>query len=46
MPDCEVDNVLRILVDTVRTGRIGDGKIWVMPVDTVRGVRTGIQDKG
>jgi nitrogen regulatory protein P-II 1 len=29
------------IVDTARTGKIGDGKVWVTPVDTVVRVRTG-----
>ncbi len=29
------------VVDAARTGRIGDGKVWVTPVDTVVRVRTG-----
>ena len=37
-----------MIVDTVQrsshTGRIGDGKIWVSPLDTVVRVRTGDRD--
>jgi nitrogen regulatory protein P-II 1 len=33
-----------IIVKTAQTGRIGDGKVWVSPVDTVVRVRTGEQD--
>ena len=29
------------VVNAARTGRIGDGKVWVTPVDTVVRVRTG-----
>jgi nitrogen regulatory protein P-II 1 len=32
------------VVKTAQTGRIGDGKVWVSPVDTVIRVRTGEQD--
>ena len=32
---------LESIVDTARTGKIGDGKVWVTPVDTVIRVRTG-----
>jgi nitrogen regulatory protein P-II 1 len=28
-------------VSTAATGKIGDGKVWVLPVDTVVRVRTG-----
>ena len=29
------------MVEAARTGKIGDGKVWVTPVDTVIRVRTG-----
>jgi len=35
------DAVVRAVVETARTGRIGDGKVWVQPVDDVLRVRTG-----
>jgi nitrogen regulatory protein P-II 1 len=28
-------------MEAARTGRIGDGKIWVIPVEEVARVRTG-----
>ncbi len=37
----EVDQVTKALVDAARTGKIGDGKIWSVPVDGVTRVRTG-----
>jgi nitrogen regulatory protein P-II 1 len=39
--DDKVDSVLTAVVDAARTGKIGDGKVWVTPVDTVVRVRTG-----
>ena len=33
-----------IVVKTAQTGRIGDGKVWVSPVDSVVRVRTGDED--
>ena len=33
-----------IVVKSAQTGRIGDGKVWVSPVDTVVRVRTGDRD--
>ena len=39
--DAEVDEVVGTLVETARTGKIGDGKVWVQPVDSVVRVRTG-----
>jgi nitrogen regulatory protein P-II 1 len=43
--DGEVDDVVRTISASARTGRIGDGKIWVVPVDTVVRVRTGELDE-
>ena len=39
--DDDADDVVRTIVSTARTGRIGDGKVWVVPVDQVVRVRTG-----
>jgi nitrogen regulatory protein P-II 1 len=35
------DKVVDAFVEAARTGRIGDGKVWVTPVETVVRVRTG-----
>ncbi|MGN6160128.1 MAG: P-II family nitrogen regulator [Marmoricola sp.] len=37
--------ILEIIVKAAQTGRIGDGKVWVSPVDTVVRVRTGDKDE-
>lgn len=39
--DEEVESVVDVIVKSAQTGRIGDGKVWVVPVDTVARVRTG-----
>ncbi|ANZ38331.1 transcriptional regulator [Lentzea guizhouensis] len=39
--DTAVDKVLDAVVEAARTGKIGDGKVWVTPVDAVVRVRTG-----
>ena len=39
--DAQADAVLDAVVSAARTGQIGDGKVWVMPVDQVTRVRTG-----
>jgi nitrogen regulatory protein P-II 1 len=39
--DDRVDEVVTALVDSAHTGTIGDGKVWVLPVETVVRVRTG-----
>jgi nitrogen regulatory protein P-II 1 len=39
--DEEAEPVISAIVAAARTGRIGDGKVWAVPVDTVVRVRTG-----
>ena len=39
--DTLADKVVDAVVEAARTGKIGDGKVWVTPVDTVIRVRTG-----
>ena len=41
--DEAVDKVVEVIVTAARTGKIGDGKVWVSPVDSVVRVRTGEQ---
>ena len=43
--DADVEDVVGIIVKTAQTGRIGDGKVWVSPVETVVRVRTGDKDE-
>ena len=38
-----VDRAVDAIVDAARTDRIGDGKVWVTPVDRIVRVRTGEQ---
>jgi nitrogen regulatory protein P-II 1 len=38
--DVVVDSVVEAVVRAARTGKIGDGKVWVTPLETVVGVRT------
>ena len=40
----DADSVVDVIVKTAQTGRIGDGKVWTTPVDTVVRVRTGERD--
>ena len=35
------DKVVDAVIEAARTGKIGDGKVWVTPVDAVVRVRTG-----
>ncbi len=39
--EAEVDKTIDALIEAARTGKIGDGKVWVTPVETVVRVRTG-----
>jgi nitrogen regulatory protein P-II 1 len=39
--DTDVDRVAQRLLDTARTGKIGDGKVWVVPVENAWRIRTG-----
>jgi len=39
--DGEVENVLNTIVKSANTGAIGDGKVWVTPVEQIVRVRTG-----
>jgi nitrogen regulatory protein P-II 1 len=39
--DGDTDRVVQKLVETARTGKIGDGKVWVVPVENVVRIRTG-----
>lgn len=41
LDDSDVEDVVEVIVKTSQTGRIGDGKVWVSPIDTVVRVRTG-----
>ena len=44
--DEDVDDIVDIVVRAAGTGQIGDGKVWVSPVETVVRVRTGERDDG
>jgi nitrogen regulatory protein P-II 1 len=39
--DSDADAVVEAIVGAARTGKIGDGKVWVVPVESVVRVRTG-----
>ena len=44
LPDDQVDEVLKVVIDTARTGEIGDGRIFVLPVEDGYNIRTGEKD--
>jgi nitrogen regulatory protein P-II 1 len=39
--DADADQIVAAIVESARTGKIGDGKYWVLPVETVGRIRTG-----
>ena len=39
--DAQTDEVVDAIGNSANTGKIGDGTVWVVPVDTVVRVRTG-----
>lgn len=40
----DADKVVASIVEASRTGKIGDGKVWVVPIETLVRVRTGERD--
>jgi nitrogen regulatory protein P-II 1 len=39
--DDDAEDLIDVVVKAARTGKIGDGKVWSMPVESVVRVRTG-----
>ena len=39
-----VDEIVRVLMETARTGEIGDGRIFILPVEETYHIRTGFMD--
>jgi nitrogen regulatory protein P-II 1 len=39
--DADAEPVIEAIVKAAQTGKIGDGKVWAQPVETVVRVRTG-----
>ena len=42
--DGDSTDVVDVIVKAAQTGKIGDGKVWVTPVETIVRVRTGELD--
>ena len=42
--DESVERVVGAIVNAARTGKIGDGKVWVSPVEALVRIRTGERD--
>jgi nitrogen regulatory protein P-II 1 len=45
VPDQLVAQVLTVLETTGKTGKIGDGKVFVLPIDGALRIRTGERDE-
>ena len=45
VPDDKVGEVINMVCRVCRTGEVGDGKIFVMPLEQVVRIRTGEQDE-
>jgi len=43
--ELDVDTVVDTITRAAQTGKIGDGKVWVVPVESVVRVRTGEIDE-
>jgi nitrogen regulatory protein P-II 1 len=39
--DDDADRIIGVISEAARTGKIGDGKIWVTPIESIMRIRTG-----
>jgi nitrogen regulatory protein PII len=44
VPDDVVDEVIEVIIRAARTGEIGDGRVFVLPVEHSYNIRTGERD--
>jgi nitrogen regulatory protein P-II 1 len=44
LPDEMVDEAIQTIIETTRTGEIGDGRVFVLPVEQGYNIRTGERD--
>ena len=42
--DADVPRLIEVVAGAAKTGKIGDGKLWVTPVETIVRIRTGELD--
>ncbi|MDR1214258.1 MAG: P-II family nitrogen regulator [Propionibacteriaceae bacterium] len=42
--DAACDRIIDVIVQAARTGQVGDGKVWVVPVESAIRIRTGERD--
>ncbi len=43
--DENVDSIIQVITETAKTGKIGDGKIFVSPIQRVVRIRTGEENE-
>ncbi len=43
--DEDVDSIITLIIESAKTGKIGDGKIFVSPIEKIVRIRTGEQDE-
>ena len=43
--DEDVDSTIAVIIEAAKTGKIGDGKIFVSPIEKIVRIRTGEQDE-
>ncbi len=41
----DVDSILQVISDAAKTGKIGDGKIFVSPIEKIVRIRTGEENE-
>jgi nitrogen regulatory protein P-II 1 len=44
IPDELVDDTIKTIIETARTGEIGDGRVFVLPIEQGYNIRTGERD--
>ena len=44
IPDEMVDDTIKTIIETAKTGEIGDGRVFVLPVEQGYNIRTGERD--
>lgn len=44
LPDDMVDEAIQTIIEATRTGEIGDGRVFVLPVEEGYNIRTGERD--
>ena len=42
--DEQVEQAVDVIIETARSGKIGDGKIFILPVEEAVRIRTGERD--